>query len=159
MRFLPHIWAMRRMNCRAMCFFCMDEGPSGLVLALCCAAGTGSCDTAPVSPGQGRGTCWLCPAPQTHGGCPSPSSAASLDILKVDAAVCWGEMLFQRVLWVQSQGKDRGGDGDRDVFPSEQRVKKKTTWNIRLLFQCVVDMGNQKDLIVMIQYLNRIHQV
>jgi len=49
-----------------------------------------------LHPWVGQG-CMLA-VPQTHGGCPLPSSAASVGILEVDAAACWGGMLFQMVL-------------------------------------------------------------
>lgn len=44
--------------------------------------------------GRAGSGCWPYLAPQAHAGCPLPSSAASLGILGVDAAVCLEEMLW-----------------------------------------------------------------
>lgn len=134
MKFLPPIWARRTPNYRLTWFCCVDEGPSGLGFALCHVPSLSSGETGtlllhPQAGQEGGAGPTLHPRPTL--GCPSPSSAAPWGVLEVDAAGCWGEMLFQRVLLgallisdavlVQGQGED----GNTDMVPQTRERRRK----------------------------------
>ena len=162
MKFLPHAWALRRLNYRLMWLCCLDEAPSDVVLALCRVPSLGSDDSAPAPLGRAGLYAGCTPDPwwvpiallcsfRRHfgGGC---CCLLGRDALPDGAAGCFADHQCSHNMGTQ------GEDGDVDMVPQSREWRRKLGGASGFCFNVLLKWKTSKCLI-MIQYLKGIHGI